>query len=47
MFQSSEDRNELESILIGDVMDVADCQTWDDMSTSELKEWYEWMEEAP
>ncbi|MDJ0817953.1 MAG: hypothetical protein QNJ58_17205 [Desulfobacterales bacterium] len=43
----SEDRNELESILIGDVMDVADCQTWDDMSTSELEEWYEWMEEAP
>ena len=43
----SEDRNELESILIGDVMDVADCQTWEDMSTSELEEWYEWMEEAP
>ncbi len=38
---------ELESILIGDVMDVAECQTWDDMNTSGLEEWYKWMEEAP
>jgi hypothetical protein len=43
----SEDRSELESILIGDVMDVVDCQTWEDMPTSELEEWYEWMEESP
>lgn len=40
----SEDRDELESILIGDVMDMAECQSWDDMSKSELEEWYEWMD---
>jgi hypothetical protein len=40
----SEDSNELEAILIGDVMDMADCQTWENMSNSELEEWYEWMD---
>ena len=40
----SEDRDELETILIGDVMDMAECQTWEDMSTPELEEWHEWMD---
>jgi hypothetical protein len=37
-----EDRDELMAMLIEDVMDMADCQFWDEMKDSELEDWYTW-----
>jgi hypothetical protein len=38
----SEDRDELVTILIEDVMDLVDCQLWDEMKDTELEDWYTW-----
>ena len=38
----SEDRDELLEMLIEDVMDLVDCQLWDEMKDSELEDWYTW-----
>jgi hypothetical protein len=38
----SEDKGELEAMLVDDVMDIADCQIWEEMSDAELEEWYNW-----
>jgi hypothetical protein len=38
----SEEKDELVAMLIEDVMDLADCQVWDEMKDIELKEWYTW-----
>ena len=38
----SEDKDELVSMLIEDVMDLVDCQVWDEMKDTELEEWYTW-----
>jgi hypothetical protein len=38
----SEEKNELVAMLIEDVMDLADCQLWDEMNDTELEEWYAW-----
>jgi hypothetical protein len=38
----SEDRDELVAMLIEDVMDLVDCQYWDEMKDTELEEWYAW-----
>ena len=38
----SEDRDELVAMLIEDVMDLADCQPWDEMNDTELEDWYTW-----
>jgi hypothetical protein len=38
----NEDRDELEAILVDDVMDIVECNTWEDMSDTELEEWYNW-----
>ena len=38
----SEDRDELVAMLIEDVMDLVDCQFWDEMKDTELEEWYAW-----
>jgi hypothetical protein len=38
----SEDRDELVAMLIEDVMDLADCQPWDEMKDTELEDWYNW-----
>lgn len=38
----SEDKDELEAMLIDDVMDLVDCQAWDEMKDTELEEWYTW-----
>jgi hypothetical protein len=38
----SEEKNELVAMLIEDVMDLADCQVWDEMKDTELEEWYTW-----
>jgi len=35
-----EDRDELTAMLIEDVMDLVDCQFWDEMKDSELEDWY-------
>jgi hypothetical protein len=37
-----EDRDELTAMLIEDVMDMVDCQFWDDMKDGELEDWYTW-----
>jgi hypothetical protein len=37
-----EDRDELTAMLIEDVMDLVDCQFWDEMKDSELEDWYTW-----
>ena len=36
----SEDKEESEAIIVNDVMDIADCQFWTDMTHTELEEWY-------
>jgi hypothetical protein len=38
----SEQRDELVAMLIEDVMDLVDCQFWDEMNDSELEDWYTW-----
>jgi len=38
----SEERDELVAMLIEDVMDLAECQFWDEMKDSELEDWYTW-----
>ena len=38
----SEERDELVAILIDDVMDLVECQFWDEMKDSELEDWYTW-----
>ena len=38
----SEDMDELVAMLIEDVMDLVDCQFWDEMKDAELEEWYAW-----
>ncbi|MEX1325400.1 MAG: hypothetical protein AB1Z29_01270 [Desulfobacterales bacterium] len=38
----SEDREELVTMLIEDVMDLVDCQLWDEMKDTELEDWYTW-----
>jgi hypothetical protein len=38
----SEDKDELTAMLIEDVMDLVDCQFWDEMKDSELEDWYTW-----
>ena len=38
----SEEKDELVAILIEDVMDFVDCQSWDEMKDTELEDWYTW-----
>jgi hypothetical protein len=38
----SEEKDELVAMLIEDVMDLVDCQFWDEMKDIELEEWYAW-----
>jgi hypothetical protein len=38
----SEAKDELVAMLIEDVMDLAECQFWDEMKNSELEDWYTW-----
>ena len=38
----SEERDELVVMLIDDVMDLVECQFWDEMKDSELEDWYTW-----
>ncbi len=38
----SEERDELVAMLIDDVMDLVECQFWDEMKDSELEDWYTW-----
>ena len=38
----SEKRDELVAMLIDDVMDLVECQFWDEMKDSELEDWYTW-----
>ena len=38
----SEEKDELVAMLIEDVMDLVDCQFWDEMKDTELEEWYAW-----
>ena len=38
----SEERDELVAMLIEDVMDLVDCQLWDEMKDTELEDWYTW-----
>jgi hypothetical protein len=36
----SEEKDELVAMLIEDVMDLVECQFWDEMKDSELEDWY-------
>ena len=38
----SEEKDELLAMLIEDVMDLVECQFWDEMKDSELEDWYTW-----
>ena len=38
----SEAKDELVAMLIEDVMNLAECQFWDEMNDSELEDWYTW-----
>ena len=38
----SEEKDELVAMLIEDVMDLVECQLWDEMKDSELEDWYTW-----
>ena len=38
----SEGKDELVEMLIEDVMNLAECQFWDEMKDSEFKGWYAW-----
>jgi hypothetical protein len=38
----SEEKDELVAMLIEDVMDLVDCQHWDEMKDTELEEWHTW-----
>ncbi len=38
----SEEKDELTAMLIEDVMDLVECQFWDEMKDSELEDWYTW-----
>ncbi|MGD8286849.1 MAG: hypothetical protein PVG08_22220 [Desulfobacterales bacterium] len=38
----SEERDELVAMLIEDIMDLVDCQFWDEMKDAELEDWYTW-----
>ena len=39
----SEDFDELEQLLIDDIIRDVECQLWEEMSDSELEEWYLWL----
>ena len=38
----SEERDELVAMLIDDVMNLVECQFWDEMKDSELEDWHTW-----
>lgn len=38
----SEEKDELVAMLIEDVMDLVECQFWDEMKDSDLEDWYTW-----
>ena len=38
----SEEKDELVAMLIEDVMDLVECQFWDEMKDSELEDWHTW-----
>jgi hypothetical protein len=38
----SEERDDLVAMLIEDVMDLVDCQFWNEMKDTELEDWYTW-----
>jgi hypothetical protein len=38
----SEEKDALVAMLIDDIMDLAECQFWDEMKDSELEDWYTW-----
>ena len=38
----SENPDELKQMLIEDIMENIDCEPWDEMSESDLNEWYIW-----
>ena len=38
----SEERDELVAMLVEDVVDLLDCQFWDEMKYTELEDWYTW-----
>jgi hypothetical protein len=38
----SEEKDELVAMLMEDVMDLVDCQFWEDMKDGELEDWYTW-----
>ena len=38
----SEERDELVAMLVEDVVDLLDCQFWDEMKYTELEDWYIW-----
>jgi hypothetical protein len=38
----SEERDDLVAMLIDDVMDLVECQLWDEMKDGELEDWYTW-----
>ena len=38
----SEEKDELVAMLIEDVMDLVECQFWDEMKDSKLEDWYTW-----
>ena len=38
----SEEKDELVAMLIEDVVDLLDCQFWDEMKYTELEDWYIW-----
>ena len=38
----NEDKDELVTMLIDDVMDLVDCQVWEEMNDTDLEEWYTW-----
>ncbi len=42
----SEEKDELVVMLIEDVMDLVECQYWDEMKDSELEDWYTWSTSA-
>ena len=38
----SEEKDELVAMLIDDVMNLVECQFWDEMKDSELEDWHTW-----
>jgi hypothetical protein len=39
----NEDIDELKQLLIDDIIRDVDCQVWEEMTDSELEEWYSWL----